>query len=263
MSRLSITTAWNETAAYARREFGPLFLIAFGLIALPTIFFQALAPQAQPGQVPELGAWALLILPLMALTALGSLTITVLALREGEPRDAFRVALRRFPVLLGAALLLGIAVLVCVFPLVVVAAFVARTETSLTLLTAFLFLVVGLFLWVRLMLINPVAASEEGGPIAVIRRSWRLTSGHFSQLVGLVLLLALVILILAVAVTSVAGSLIVLVAGQPQPGNLSSVLILLVTGVLNAVVSIYFTIIVARLYRQLAAGGTDGSRPAA
>ena len=259
MTSLSISSAWTETAAFVRRQFGVLFLIAFGLIALPTVFFQALAPQAAPGEVPELGAWALLLLPLMALTALGSLTITVLALREGDPADAFRTALRRFLVLLGAALLLALGVLVCVFPLVVVAAFVARTETSLTILTAFLFIAVSLFLWVRLMLINPVTASEEGGPITVIRRSWRLTAGHFGGLVGLVLMFALAVLVLSIAVTSVAGSLIVLVAGQPEPGNLSSVLILLLTGILNAVLSIYFTVLVARIYNQLAAGSANGT----
>jgi hypothetical protein len=259
MKKLSMTNAWNETAAFVKREFGLLFLIAFGLVALPTVILQAVAPDAPPGQTPEPGAWMLLVLPVIALSIIGSLTMTGLALgRSTDARDAFGRAIRRFPIVFFAVLLVGLAAVLLAMPLAVIVVLALGTgPAALALLTAAV-IVAFLFIWVRMMMLNPVGVAEEVGPAGILKRSWRLTAGHFWRLFGFVIILILVFVVLSLAVTAVLGSLIILLAGQPQEGNLSAVLILLLNGLLSAVLGVFLTSMVARIYVQLAAEPTSG-----
>ena len=108
------------------------------------------------------------------------------------------------------------------------------------------------FFAVRLMLSTPVAAAEAGGPIAILRRSWRLTGSHFWQLLGLLLLVTVLVLVVALVVQLVGGSLIVLIAGTPQPGSLSAILLLLLSAIMNTVVTVYLATLISRVYAQLA-----------
>ena len=260
MTRLSITAAWNETAALVKREGGLFFLVAFGLISLPTVILQAAMPTAAPGQAPEGGAWTLLIIPAIALSIIGSLTITNLALgRAGDARDAFSSGLRRFPVVLAAAFLLGLIAALVALPVAFVLVLVAGTGAgSLALLTAAI-VAAFLFVWVRMMLLNPVGAAEPLGPLAILRRSWHLTKGQSLKLLGFVFVLLIVFVVLTVAVAAVFGSVVILLAGQPRDGNLAEVLILLMNGLLNAGLAIVLTVMVARIYAQLVGRPSSGS----
>ena len=259
MKKLSMTNAWNETAAFVKREFGLLFLIAFGLVALPTVILQALAPAAPQGQVPEPGAWMLLILPVIALSIIGSLTMTALALgRSADARDAFGQAVRRFPVVLGAVLLVGLAAVLLAFPIALLVVLLAGTGPSALALMTIAVIGTFLFLWVRMMMLNPVAAAEAVGPAGILKRSWRLTAGHFWRLLGFLLILIVVFLVLSLAVGAVFGSVIILAAGQPQDGNLSQVLLLLLNGLLSAALGLFLAVMVARIYVQVAAEPSGG-----
>jgi hypothetical protein len=268
MQRLSITQAWNETAEFVKRDFGPLFAIALALIALPNFALQALAPTpVGAGAGTKLALWLLLLAIAILCSMAGSLAISGLALgRETIVGRAIGHGFRRLPSMLGASLLVGI-------PLCIVAALLAallgvRIET-LTMPTPenvgrlFLFLLILLVLflpiWVRLMLMTPVAAGETVGPVAIVRRSWGLTSGHFWKLLGFVLLLVIVLVVVSIAVSSVVGIILSLALGRPQPGSLSMLLMLLVSGVVNAAFTVVFTTMVARIYAQLAGPATKGS----
>jgi hypothetical protein len=255
MNKLSIATAWEESTAIVRRDFGRLFLIAFGLVSLPGVIFQSMAPQAVPGQQPEPGAWALFIIPVLILSTLGTVTISLLALSsQRQPGDAFARALRRFLPVLGAALLLGVLAALAAIPFLVLVAFVASQPQTAAFSTLVVFFVIFVFLWVRLMLMTAVGAAEEGGAIAILKRSWALTRGHFWRLFGFVMLFIIVFVVLTMAVTFVGGSLIVLVAGNPQEPGLARTLLGLLGGVVNAVVVLYFTVVLARVYVQLSGG---------
>src|SRR4051812_25455071 len=111
---LSVGTAWDETAAIARRRAWPLFALAFFLHSLPAAILRLIVPVTGPvtgpGRLPPAGPW-LLLAPVVALLSLvGALAISRLALRPGEGAGAALAAgLRRFPPLLGAALLVGLA----------------------------------------------------------------------------------------------------------------------------------------------------------
>src|SRR5688572_9793369 len=118
MARLSISTAWSETVNTVKREGGLLFLIAFGLIALPGVIYQALNPQPLPPEQVEPTAMMLLAIPLILVTVLGTLTVTIIALgRENVVRSAISAAARRVLPLLGAALILVLVLCVIGLPL--------------------------------------------------------------------------------------------------------------------------------------------------
>ena len=82
MAKLSITTAWNETAAFVKRDAGPLFLIAFGFAVLPSIILQVLLPGVMEPSVQADGSIAAPQLAggTLALLVLGGLIVLVLSL---------------------------------------------------------------------------------------------------------------------------------------------------------------------------------------
>jgi hypothetical protein len=117
MAKLSISSAWNETASFVKQDAGTLFLISFGVLALPGILLQVALPHLfggrlimTPGVRPDPGLilhalpWFLLLLiPLVLLHLWGTLTLNVLALgRETIAGAAFARAARRILPVLGA-----------------------------------------------------------------------------------------------------------------------------------------------------------------
>jgi hypothetical protein len=270
MARLSITTAWNETASFVKQEAGPLFLISFALMALPAIILQALLPRvivptgnggaglASTFSYPQMGWLLLLIIPVFLLSLWGNLTINILALRrEAVIGAAFGRASGRILPLLGAGLLLTLGGVLLALPIVFLFAGAAASGGGGLGAGILVFIVVWLvfvFVAIRLMLITPVAAGETGGPIAIIKRSWELSSGHFWKLFGFFLLLMLVMLVVMMAIGALAGILIYFLAGPPEPGSIASFANLLVAGIIQAVFGAYFAVMLARIYEQLAGG---------
>ena len=256
MPKLSITTAWKETAAFVKREAGLLFPIAFGLMALPMVFLQLMTPRAAPGQEPEAGLWMLLFFPLMFLSVIGSIAISALATgRETVVGEALKRGVQRFLPMLGAMLLVGL----CAMPLLVILVVISQASPVIAVVLGLAIALGAIILWVRLMLITPVAAAEAGGPIALIKRSFQLTSGHTGKLLGFVLLIFILGMVVALALISVGGILMFLIAGKPEPGSIGFLLTLLLGALLNTIFLVYFTVLVARIYVQLAGQPTSGT----
>jgi hypothetical protein len=258
MASLSIGRAWEETAAFAQREGRLVFPVAFLLMALPGAIFQALTPVTRPGEAPEAGLW-LLFLPVLFLASIvGSLAICHLALRPGASvGEALQLGLRRFPAMFGAALLVGLAAGLLMIPIIILLVMAvmgggAANPEALVPLLILLMLPPFVFFWIRLVLLTPVVAAEPVGPIAAIQRSWALTRGHFWRLLGFLLLGLVVALVVMVAVSAIVGIVIILVAGQPQPGSVAMFLVLLLSAVIQAVIGALFTTFLARIYVQLA-----------
>jgi hypothetical protein len=267
MAKLSISSAWSETASFVKQEAGTLFLISFGLLALPGILLQIGIPylfggglMMTPGVRPDPGLilhalpwFALLVIPLVLLNLWGTLTLNVLALRrETVAGAAFALAARRILPVFGAGLLIGIGAVVLMAPVIAIVAFVGRAGhvglLALLLLAAFVLIFA---LWIRLMLINAVGAAEPIGPIEILRRSWALTAGHFWKLLGFLLLMFVVYMVLTLVVGGVGGILVVLAMGPPLPGTAAAIAVSLLSGVLQAVCLLYFLVLVARIYAQL------------
>ena len=253
MRKLSITTAWNETNAFVRREASLLLPIAFLLIAVPTAFFQLV--RASAGENPEPGAWMLVALPMAVITTIGSLAIAWLALTPNTSvSEALKMGALRVLPLLGAILVLMIAGIVVATFILTLFSFAGQSEAAVVGATVFILLLFGA-IWIRLILMTSIAVAERAGPVAIIRRSWALTRGHFWHLLGFLLLIAILFIVVTLAISAVLGILLSLAAGgRPQPGSLTSFFVLLVGAIINGVVAIYFTAMIARIYAQLTGG---------
>lgn len=259
MAYLSITSAWNETTAFVKREGKLLFPVAFALLALPAIVFQYFAPEQNPAQPPEAGPWMWLLIPFIVLTIWGTLTLTTLALRPGTVvAEALASAGRRLPVAIGAALLLAIGGALLFVPIQL--AFLATASRGVLIVGVCALAVAVVVVGVRMAMLNPVAAAEPGGPIMLIRRSWTLTSGHFWKLLGFLVLALVLIIVLSIAVTAIGGILAALIGGAIGDTGVTKLLILLLGGLLNAILSVYLVVTMARIYAQLAG---EPSAPAA
>lgn len=261
MANLSITTAWNQASEILRRDFGALFTVALALIALPNVLVQVLAPvQAAPGAVPGPGPWMLLVPVAILLSIAGSIAVSSLALgRERVVGSAIAHGFRRFLPMLGASFLLALPVIVLLVALILIVgldpqALLRPTPATVgkLLLVLLLFLLVAVYFGVRLMLMTPVAAAETVGPIGIIKRSWELTRGHFWKLLGFILLVGVAAIVIMSVVSIILGLLIAAIAGAPEPGSIGALLLLLLSGLLNAAFTAIFGTIVARIYVQLA-----------
>lgn len=263
MAQLSITQAWNETAEFVKREARLLFPVAFLLVALPGAIVQLFAPPALPGSLPEPGMWMLLMPVTVVVAMIGTIALSYLALRPGASvGEALQVGARRFIFLLAASLLVGLGMLLVLVPLVALAGGLAfaggpasGAAGAAVMLMLFLFMLAAIALWVRLVMMTPVAAVERAGPIAMIRRSWELTRGHFWRLLGFVLLVLVAALVVMLVIGSIAGIVVVLIAGRPEPLTLPAILLGLVGAAVQAVFSMIFATLIARIYAQLSGGG--------
>jgi hypothetical protein len=270
MARLSISQAWDETAEILRRDFGPFLAVALALIAVPDFAVQVLAA----GPIARAGATAApLALPLflVALVPVCAATLALSALALGRERvvgAAIAYGFRRCPSLIGAVLLLFLGAFLILIPLVAASGvtpeqLAARTpeavrRSAFVLATAtILFVLIG----VKLLLVAPATAAEAIGPIAALRRSWRLTGGHFWKLLGFNLLVSIAYGVLILAISAVVGILVTMIAGRPEPGNASALILQLVGAFAGATFVMVLAIMMARIYLQLAGGGapTTGS----
>jgi len=254
-STMPISEAWNDTVAFVGREGALLFPVAFALIALPAIVFQAAMPAVEPGVQPEAGAWMLLLLPFLIFTIIGTLTLSALALQGGlSVGEAIGHALRRLLPFLGAVALIGLIGMAIMVPLSIVSVLLGGSEKGAMLLLMPLTLIIFILVSVRLVFINPVAANEPAGPIAVIRRSWALTRGHFWKLFSFFTLLMLITVVVTLAVNAVAGILLTVTIGSPLENEVSKLIALIASGVVNTIVSVFTIVVVAKLYARVSVG---------
>lgn len=267
MASLSVTEAWNETAAFVKAEARLLFPLAFMLIALPAAVTRALVPAVEVGETPPSGTWLIAALVAIVLALIGNLAISHLALRPGTSvGEALGQAGRRGPVLAGAALLVGCGLLALGFLLSLAVSLVMMGTSAgsgqppsseammrAARILALILLPVLLYVSARVMLMPAIAAAEPGGPFALLSRSWKLSAGHVMKLIGLLLILSLVAIVLQLAVQSVLGLGLMALAGPAEPGSGGALLILLVMALLNMVLGVYFATLIARLYAQRSA----------
>jgi len=266
MASLSLTRAWNETAAFVKAEARLLFPLAFMLVALPVGLMEAMIPRASIGERPEAGPWLALLAVAVIGSLLSNIAISDLALRPGTSvGEALRRAARRLPAMAGAALLVCLALVAIFFfiSVVVTIAVPGAAEAAaagamnsvmqkVVLFTLLALLAVILIVSSRLLLMPAVAASESVGPFSIISRSWRLTAASRGRLLGFVALVGALVLVLRLAAAIVLGSLVIVAAGRPDPGTLSAVLIILIGAIVNMIVSAYLATLAARIYAQLA-----------
>jgi len=131
-----------------------------------------------------------------------------------------------------------------------------------SILVGLAYVAVVVFIGVRFLLSSPVASAEHVGPIAILRRSWDLTAGHWWQLFGFVFMILVSALILLIAVGSAIGVIINLLFGPIDPMSAAALVLALVQSLVSAVITTLFAVMLARIYLQLSgAAGAHASVP--
>lgn len=268
MSKLSISKAWEESKAIAVRDGRLIGSVALALLLLPQAVAGVIVPppnlsgQAQPQWAP------LLSLLVACIGVVGQVAIARLALGPaasvGESiSHGFR---RAGPALLAIALFafpLAILFVVLVALIAGPAAIQGLSGGQPTpgLAGAILLgMIVALAIAVRFQMVVPAAAAESGGPVKLVRRSWELTKGHYWRLLAFLVLVLIVAVVLLLTSLSIGGILGRVAFGDIKPFTIGALMVALVSGLVQAALTAFVSVMLARIYVQLS-GGAAASVP--
>ena len=260
MSDLSISVAWDETKAIIARD-GRLFAsLALALVALPVAVMAIVNPRGMTDSSTPL--WVDIVGLIATLVVLaGQLALIRMALGPSiTVGAAIAHGLRRMPIYVLSALIMVAALFLAAIPfaLVLVAAGVrAETEAELLRAPAFwfvaaLYLLLLCYVGVRMLMTSSVATAEPVGPVAIIKRSWHLTSGHFWSLFLFLVMFFIAAIIVVVAVGAAVGVAVQVAFGPIEPMSVSALVVALVQALVQAAVTTVLAVMLARIYLQLA-----------
>lgn len=264
MASLSISQAWEEAKARISADGRLMSVVAAALIALPTLISGVVSPNSSDADTSLLAA--IVVLAAALLTIVGQLSIIRLAIGPAvSVGEAISHGARRMPIYVVAGILLACVLFVAMIPLalLLVAAGVpldkdaiSSSPLAMVLVTAFLLLI--LFIGTRFLMTSPVASEESAGPIAILRRSWNLTEGHFWRLFGFIITFFIGAGIAAMAISWATSFIAILLLGPVDPMSASALIVGLVDAAVSSVITVVLAVTLARIYVQL-----NGRPPAA
>ncbi len=261
MTKLSLSRAWDETKNVLARDGKLIAAVGLALVVFPQTLAGLFAPQE--GQDAARGSmWVLTLSIIVAIVAQAALNRLAIG-PSTTVGEAIRRAFKRTPALLAAFILLGLALVVVLIILLMVLA-AAGVMTVPTAgqppspgLVGLLILVAGMGYAVFQLMI-PVAAAEEGGPVRILGRSWKLSRGNYLRLLLFVIALLFSTLIVWMAGQFVFGTLVTLLIGAPAPFSLAALVLALLVAFIQAGFTIIFAVMLARIYVQLSGPGHAG-----
>ena len=272
MARLSISKAWDDARPIIARDGRLMFIIALATVVLPQAIMMLVAPeQGEAAAVAADEGWkSLLGIVFSLVNIVGSIAISYLALTKGASvGDGLRRGLQRLLPTIGTFLVAVIAVMAVAFVVIVMIAGVSLAAldnpealTAEQISPAAALAIIGLFffiLWVsvRFLLVTPVIAAEDSGPLHILKRSWSLTKGHFWRILGFIILFVLGLLVIMGAASLIFGLAMTLMFGEPEPMSVSALFLGLGSGLAGALITVVYSTIVARIYLQLAGRPAD------
>lgn len=255
MAGLSISRAWDESRQILARDGGLLASVALALFALPDIIAGVVSPS---GEGTQSLSGRLLNFVVLFIGVIGQLAIVRLALGPSTTvGQAISHGARRFGSLFLAMLLLGVAVILLCVPVVMVLIALGQMDAngqpsgsgSIVLLALVGVLV---FLTVKFMLMVSVASAEPIGPVAIVKRSWSLSNGHYLVLLGLEVLLLILAVVLMYAASAAGYVIASVVGGDVTAYSLGALILAIIVGIAQGVFTIIATVMLARIYVQLA-----------
>jgi hypothetical protein len=230
VAKLSISQAWEESRAVLARDGKLIGTVALALFVLPGTILDLVMPEAPVGQFPPPGPWMAVAAVAILISLVGQLAIIRLAM---GPHVSVGEAITH-----GARRLLPYvaAVLIWALPLMVVIA------------------LLGIYLAVRFLMMSAVASAEAIGPAAILRRSWDISGGNWWRLFGFLFAFAIGAIVLIWAVGTVTGVVAQLALGSVERMTAGGLIVIIVSQLISALVSLTFFVILARIY-------TQGARP--
>jgi len=268
-SHLSISRAWDQTREIFRRDGGLITAVALALIVLPEVAVGIIAPPETGSAEPTASAQMLRLLAGLV-SLVGQISIIRLALGPSTTVGAaISHGLRRFPSTFGALVLLIILMAIVVIPTAAILSVLMGVDLTHLRQTpssgmAMLFLIVTiivLVISVRFTLLTPTGSAEDLGPWGIFKRTWQLTSGHFWRLFGLVVLLLIAAIFLLFTASLVGSLLARLVGGDITAFSVGALIVSLVAGAAQGAFSILASVMLARVYSQVAGRDAEASVP--
>ncbi|HJR82311.1 MAG TPA: glycerophosphoryl diester phosphodiesterase membrane domain-containing protein [Sphingomicrobium sp.] len=269
-SKLSISRAWDETREIFRRDGGLLISVALALIVLPAIVVGIVAPP-EPGMQAS-GTDQILRLVSALIAIVGQLALIRLALGPSTTvGDAIAHGARRFLPAFGAILILILIMAIVIIPLMAILGLAMGIDPSQMAagakpgpqigLLILIMCLVAIAISVRFTLLSPIASGEAIGPLAIIKRCWVLTKGHYWRILGLVVLLLVAAIFLLMTAGVLGGLLARLVSSDIEPFSVAALIVSLVAGVAQGAFSVLASVMLARVYAQLAGAGAEATVP--
>ena len=259
MTSLSIGRAWDETRAVLAERGQLLAAVALALITLPMTLVALIHPGgAAAGNDRSLG---LVTLVAVAVALLGQMAMALIA---GPGADSVGQAIGRAAQRLWRPIVASLVVLmpvVLLFSIVLALVAGPALEHGLTdpaaigpgaMIVLALFVVALVVVTVRLCLMFVVAVREDHGVIALLRRTLALSQGHFARLLALFAMLLLAFLVVSAAIGSVIGLAVSTLVGPAEPWSVAALIMALFGGLVQAGYSTVYTVMLTRVYDQLA-----------
>jgi hypothetical protein len=261
MAALSISQAWDEAKARIASDGRLMMVVAIALIALPMAVTGVVSPRTATAESTLVSSLIFLASSLLAIV--GQLAVIRLAIGSNvSVGEAIGHAARRMPIYFLAAILIAIALFLALIPFVAIlyAAGIpldsAAAQSPLAVILLLAFVALAVFVGVRMLMSSPVASEEAIGPVAIIRRSWELTSGRFWRLFGFLLMFLIGAAVTMIAVNAAFTLLAVLLFGPVEPMSASALVVAIAEAVVNAAVTVLLAVMLARIYLQLAGRGS-------
>jgi len=253
--KLSLSKAWDETQVLLPRD-GKLFAaVSLALLVLPSTIFGTVAPGALMGSARPEGMIGVLVIVVALIGLVGRIAIASLALKPTAVGEAISQALRRTPAAAAAFVLFLIPIGLLLSPFLPAILLSPDNPPSGPLMAATLIMLVAFILGVRLvLLLVPVASAEKIGVIALLKRSWILSSGNWWRLAIFLVIFLTGSIIAARAIGFVLGGALILFVGPLQPMTVSALILAVVLSFVGAAITTVFSMMLARIYAQLSAG---------
>jgi hypothetical protein len=264
VATLSISKAWDETRATLRRDGKLLATVALALLVLPQAVLGPFLPSA-PGQLSV--AFKVLLVVAIVASIAAQVALNRLAIPPSATVGAgIHRGLARTPAVLLALFLVFLVVtaLFVLFAGILVATGVAEAPVagrpppgSLASILVILFVAI----FSIFQLIVPVGAVEHGGPFRLIGRAWTLARPHYWRLVGFLLLILVGMLFVWLSAQVIAGLVFTAIFGPPRSGSVGLTLTSIVVALVQAGWTTVTSVMIARIYLQLAGAGAEATVP--
>jgi hypothetical protein len=268
MADLSISRAWDETKAVLARDGKLVSTVALALLFLPQVVANTVSPPANLAAEAAPRFAGLVVLAALLIGGVGQLAIVRLAVGPATSvGDSIRHGGRRFlPAIIAFILLLcGMALVLSpvlialgLGPMIMDPASAPPDQFLGRLSLAAL---IALLISVKFMLVTPVASTEAVGPLRILKRSWQLTAGHYLRLLAFIILVAIPAAIVLVASQFIGIIVARLLADSINPLSAGALVFALITAATQAALSAVFTVMLARIYAQVAGHFAEPSVP--
>jgi hypothetical protein len=258
---LSIGTAYNEAAAFIRREKRLIAPLVLALLVLPVALAQLVQPANPFDGGDDSRAWFGIAAIAFLIGLVGQMAISRLAMVPNRsPGEAIGSALRRAPAVFAAFFIFGLCVSAALIPLIVIDMLVtgAGKEAGASPFLQSVSILLAFAAVPRVLVMPAMAMDEQSGPWRLLKGSWSATRGHYWRLLGFFLLFLLASQVLVRATTAVVGTFATLLIGAPQPWSVAQLLVALVVGLVQGIAGALYAAMLGRMAVQLRSASARG-----